>query len=131
VEGIEKLLPDVRFPDLYASKRTLIEQSAEKRCQDLPAQTFFPDMKMSWGGAIRNNLGHNDFSGLLPMPRRVAYQRGRPDDFPTIAPPAITCLRYRRKNPKNAKLILACSDRASEGDTITFWALAINPATSN
>jgi nitrate/TMAO reductase-like tetraheme cytochrome c subunit len=62
VEGIENYYR-TSFPDLYASKRALIEQSAENVAR-IYLRNIFPDMKMSWG-VHPNNLGHNDFPGCF------------------------------------------------------------------
>jgi len=62
VEGIENYYR-TSFPDIYASKRALIEQSAENVAR-IYLRNIYPDMKMSWG-VHPNNLGHNDFPGCF------------------------------------------------------------------
>jgi len=78
VEGVTSYYRGT-YPDIYNTKRALVEQSAEN-VASIYMQNIFPDMKVTWG-VHPNNLGHNDFSGVLPLPRWVAYERGRPDDF--------------------------------------------------
>jgi len=62
VEGIENFYR-TSYPDIYAGKRALIEQSAENVAK-IYLRNIFPDMKMSWG-VHPNNLGHNDFPGCF------------------------------------------------------------------
>ncbi len=62
VEGIENFYR-TSYPDVYASKRALVEQSAVNVAK-IYLRNIFPDMKMSWG-VHPNNLGHNDFPGCF------------------------------------------------------------------
>ncbi|HTA57043.1 MAG TPA: NapC/NirT family cytochrome c [Candidatus Baltobacteraceae bacterium] len=62
VEGIENYYR-TSYPDVYTSKRALIEQSAENVAK-IYLGNIFPDMKMTWG-VHPNNLGHNDFPGCF------------------------------------------------------------------
>jgi len=62
LEGIENFYR-TSYPDIYASKRALIEQSAENVAK-IYLRNIYPDMKMSWG-VHPNNLGHNDFPGCF------------------------------------------------------------------
>jgi len=62
VEGIENYYR-TSYPDVYTSKRALVEQSAENVAK-IYLRNIFPDMKMSWG-VHPNNLGHNDFPGCF------------------------------------------------------------------
>jgi hypothetical protein len=62
VEGIENYYR-TSYPDVYTSKRALIEQSAENVAK-IYLRNIFPDMKMTWG-VHPNNLGHNDFPGCF------------------------------------------------------------------
>jgi formate-dependent nitrite reductase cytochrome c552 subunit len=62
VEGIENYYR-MAYPDVYKSKRGLIEQSAENVAK-IYLRNIFPDMKISWG-VYPNNLGHNDFPGCF------------------------------------------------------------------
>jgi nitrate/TMAO reductase-like tetraheme cytochrome c subunit len=62
VEGIENYYR-TSYSDIYESKRTLVEQSAENVAK-IYLRNIFPDMKMSWG-VHPNNLGHNDFPGCF------------------------------------------------------------------
>jgi len=51
------------YPDIYNSRRSVVEQSAENVAA-IYLRNIFPDMKMSWG-VHPNNLGHNDFPGCF------------------------------------------------------------------
>ena len=51
------------YPDVYNTKRALVEQSAENVAR-IYMQNIFPDMKVTWG-VHPNNLGHNDFPGCF------------------------------------------------------------------
>lgn len=51
------------YPDIYNTKRALVEQSAENVAA-IYMRNIFPEMKMSWG-VHPNNLGHNDFPGCF------------------------------------------------------------------
>ena len=51
------------YPDVYNTKRTLVEQSAAA-IADIYLRNIFPDMKVGWG-VHPNNLGHNDFPGCF------------------------------------------------------------------
>ncbi len=62
VEGIENFYR-TSYPDVYARKRALVEQSAVNVAK-IYLRNIFPDMKMSWG-VHPNNLGHNDFPGCF------------------------------------------------------------------
>jgi len=62
VEGIENYYRST-YPEIYNSKRALIEQSADSAAR-IYMRNIFPEMKMSWG-VHPNNLGHNDFPGCF------------------------------------------------------------------
>jgi len=51
------------YPDIYNSKRALVEQSANN-VAEIYLRNIFPDMKVGWG-VHPNNLGHNDFPGCF------------------------------------------------------------------
>ena len=51
------------YPDIYNTKRALVEQSANN-VAEIYMRNIFPDMKMTWG-VHPNNLGHNDFPGCF------------------------------------------------------------------
>jgi len=51
------------YPDVYNTKRALVEQSADA-VADIYLRNIFPDMKVTWG-VHPNNLGHNDFPGCF------------------------------------------------------------------
>ena len=96
VEGIENYYR-TSFPDLYASKRALIEQSAENLAR-IYLRNIFPDMKMSWG-VHPNNLGHNDFPGCF----RCHDGSHTSADGQTISNDCTTChnlLAVQEENPK-------------------------------
>ncbi|HXR34064.1 MAG TPA: NapC/NirT family cytochrome c [Verrucomicrobiae bacterium] len=62
VEGISSYYRST-YPDIYNTKRALVEQSAEN-VANIYLQNIFPDMKVTWG-VHPNNLGHNDFPGCF------------------------------------------------------------------
>jgi nitrate/TMAO reductase-like tetraheme cytochrome c subunit len=51
------------YPDIYNTKRALIEQSADG-VSAIYLRNIFPDMNVSWG-VHPNNIGHNDFPGCF------------------------------------------------------------------
>lgn len=61
-EGITSYY-QTNYPDIYNTKRALVEQSAENVAA-IYMRNIFPEMKMSWG-VHPNNLGHNDFPGCF------------------------------------------------------------------
>jgi nitrate/TMAO reductase-like tetraheme cytochrome c subunit len=96
VEGIENYYR-TSYPDVYASKRTLIEQSAEN-VANIYLRNIFPDMKVSWG-VHPNNLGHNDFPGCF----RCHDGSHTSSDGRTISNDCTTChnlVTVQEENPK-------------------------------
>jgi nitrate/TMAO reductase-like tetraheme cytochrome c subunit len=96
VEGIENYYR-TSYPDVYASKRTLIEQSAENVAK-IYLRNIFPDMKVSWG-VHPNNLGHNDFPGCF----RCHDGSHTSSDGRTISNDCTTChnlVTVQEENPK-------------------------------
>jgi nitrate/TMAO reductase-like tetraheme cytochrome c subunit len=96
VEGIENFYR-TSYPDIYATKRALIEQSAENVAK-IYLRNIFPDMKMSWG-VHPNNLGHNDFPGCF----RCHDGSHTSADGQTISNDCGTChnlLAVQEENPK-------------------------------
>jgi nitrate/TMAO reductase-like tetraheme cytochrome c subunit len=51
------------YPDLYNTKRALVEQSANN-VAEIYMRNIFPDMKVTWG-VHPNNLGHVDYLGCF------------------------------------------------------------------
>jgi len=51
------------YPEIYNTKRALVEQSAENVAA-IYLRNVFPEMKITWG-VHPNNLGHNDFPGCF------------------------------------------------------------------
>jgi len=51
------------YPDIYNTKRALVEQSANN-IAEIYMRNIFPDMKVTWG-VHPNNLGHNDYPGCF------------------------------------------------------------------
>jgi hypothetical protein len=51
------------YPEVYNSRRALVEQSAES-VAGIYLRNIFPAMKMTWG-VHPNNLGHTDFPGCF------------------------------------------------------------------
>ncbi len=62
VEGITTYYR-TSYPDVYNTKRALVEQSADAVAQ-IYLRNIFPDMKVNWG-VHPNNLGHSDFPGCF------------------------------------------------------------------
>ncbi len=52
-----------KYPELYAKRRTIIQQSAEEVAA-IYARNVFPAMRITWG-VHPNNLGHTDFPGCF------------------------------------------------------------------
>jgi NapC/NirT cytochrome c family protein len=51
------------YPEIYLTRRTLVQQSAEQ-VAGIYLRNIFPDMRVTWG-VHPNNLGHNDFPGCF------------------------------------------------------------------
>jgi hypothetical protein len=51
------------YPQIYATRRTLVEQSV-KEVAAIYLRNVFPDMRLTWG-THPNNLGHNDSPGCF------------------------------------------------------------------
>jgi len=51
------------YPDVYNSRRALVEQSAEN-VANIYLRNVFPAMKVTWG-VHPNNIGHNDYPGCF------------------------------------------------------------------
>jgi hypothetical protein len=51
------------YPDIYQTRRTLVQQSGEQVAA-IYLRNIFPDMRLTWG-AHPNNLGHNDSPGCF------------------------------------------------------------------
>jgi len=96
VEGIESYYRTT-YPDIYNSKRALVEQSAENVAR-IYLRNIFPDMSVSWG-VHPNNLGHNDFPGCF----RCHDGSHTSADGRTISNDCTTChnlLAVQEENPK-------------------------------
>jgi hypothetical protein len=96
VEGLENYYR-TSYPDVYSSKRALIDQSAENVAK-IYLRNIFPDMKMSWG-VHPNNLGHNDFPGCF----RCHDGSHTSADGQTISNDCTAChnlLAVQEENPK-------------------------------
>ena len=95
-EGIENYYR-TSYPDVYTSKRALIEQSAENVAR-IYLRNIFPDMKLRWG-VQPNNLGHNDFPGCF----RCHDGSHTSADGQTISNDCTAChnlLAVQEENPK-------------------------------
>jgi formate-dependent nitrite reductase cytochrome c552 subunit len=51
------------YPEIYQSRRTLVQQSGEQVAA-IYLRNIFPDMRLTWG-THPNNLGHNDSPGCF------------------------------------------------------------------
>jgi hypothetical protein len=98
VEGIENYYR-TSYPDVYTSKRALIEQSAENVAK-IYLRNIFPDMQMSWG-VHPNNLGHNDFPGCF----RCHDGSHTSADGQTISNDCTACHNLVAVQEKNPKLL--------------------------
>ena len=65
------------YPDIYNTKRAVVEQSADNVAA-IYMRNIFPEHEDELGRASQQS-GPQRRSGLLPLPRRLAYQRRRPD----------------------------------------------------
>jgi nitrate/TMAO reductase-like tetraheme cytochrome c subunit len=96
VAGIENYYR-TSYPDVYTSKRALIEQAAENVAK-IYLRNIYPDMKMTWG-VHPNNLGHNDFPGCF----RCHDGSHTSPDGQTISNDCTSChnlLAVQEENPK-------------------------------
>jgi nitrate/TMAO reductase-like tetraheme cytochrome c subunit len=85
------------YPEIYNTKRALVEQSAENVAA-IYMRNIFPQMKMTWG-VHPNNLGHNDFPGCF----RCHDGSHTSADGQTISNDCTAChnlLAVQEENPK-------------------------------
>jgi len=88
------------YPDIYNSKRALVEQAADA-VSAIYLRNIFPDMKVGWG-VHPNNLGHNDFPGCF----RCHDGSHTSADGQTISNDCSAChnlLAVQEENPKVLK----------------------------
>jgi len=96
VEGIENYYRST-YPEIYNSKRALVEQSADNIAK-IYLRNIFPEMNVHWG-AHPNNLGHNDFPGCF----RCHDGSHTTSDGQTISNDCTSChnlLAVQEENPK-------------------------------
>jgi hypothetical protein len=96
VEGIESYYRST-YPEIYNSKRALVEQSADNIAK-IYLRNIFPAMNVTWG-VHPNNLGHNDFPGCF----RCHDGLHTTSDGQTISNDCTTChnlLAVQEENPK-------------------------------
>jgi len=96
VEGITTYYRST-YPDIYNSKRALVEQAADAVAA-IYLRNIFPDMKVTWG-VHPNNLGHNDFPGCF----RCHDGSHSSADGQTISNDCTAChnlLAVQEENPK-------------------------------
>ena len=62
IEGVKSFYR-TSYPEVYNSRRALVEQSAEN-VANIYLRNIFPSMKVTWG-VHPNNIGHNDFPGCF------------------------------------------------------------------
>jgi len=62
VEGVKSFYR-TSYPEIYNSRRALVEQSAQS-VAGIYLRNIFPAMKVTWG-VHPNNIGHNDFPGCF------------------------------------------------------------------
>jgi len=96
VEGITAYYRST-YPDIYNSKRALVEQAADAVAA-VYLRNIFPDMKVTWG-VHPNNLGHNDFPGCF----RCHDGSHSSADGQTISNDCTAChnlLAVQEENPK-------------------------------
>jgi len=85
------------YPELYNTKRALVEQSADNVAA-IYMRNIFPNMKMTWG-VHPNNLGHNDAPGCF----RCHDGSHTSADGQTISNDCTAChnlLAVQEENPK-------------------------------
>jgi len=87
------------YPDLYNTKRALIEQSAQN-VANIYLRNVFPDMKVTWG-VHPNNLGHNDFPGCF----RCHDGSHTSADGQTISNDCTACHNLLAVQEENAKVL--------------------------
>ena len=88
------------YPDIYNTKRALVEQAADT-VSAIYLRNIFPDMKVNWG-VHPNNLGHNDFPGCF----RCHDGSHTSADGQTISNDCSAChnlLAVQEENPKVLK----------------------------
>lgn len=96
VEGITTYYRTT-YPDIYNTKRALIEQAADNTAA-IYLRNIFPDMKVTWG-VHPNNLGHTDFPGCF----RCHDGSHTSSDGKTISNDCSAChnlLAVQEENPK-------------------------------
>ena len=96
VESIESYYRST-YPEIYNSKRALVEQSADNIAK-IYLRNIFPAMNVTWG-VHPNNLGHNDFPGCF----RCHDGSHTTSDGQTISNDCTTChnlLAVQEENPK-------------------------------
>jgi hypothetical protein len=96
VEGIESYYRST-YPEIYNSKRALVEQSADNIAK-IYLRNIFPAMNVTWG-VHPNNLGHNDFPGCF----RCHDGLHTASDGQTISNDCTSChnlLAVQEENPK-------------------------------
>lgn len=96
VEGIESYYRST-YPEIYNSKRALVEQSADNIAK-IYLRNIFPAMNVTWG-VHPNNLGHNDFPGCF----RCHDGLHTTSDGQTISNDCTSChnlLAVQEENPK-------------------------------
>jgi len=86
-----------KYPEIYATRRTLVQQSAEEVAA-IYLRNVFPSMRLTWG-THPNNLGHTDFPGCF----RCHDGSHTSADGQTIPNDCSTChslLAMEEQNPK-------------------------------
>jgi nitrate/TMAO reductase-like tetraheme cytochrome c subunit len=98
VEGLTSYY-HATYPDLYNTKRALIEQSAQN-VANIYLRNIFPEMKVTWG-VHPNNLGHNDFPGCF----RCHDGSHTSADGQTISNDCTACHNLLAVQEENAKVL--------------------------
>lgn len=96
VEGIGNYYRST-YPEIYDSKRALVEQSADN-IANIYLRNIFPEMNVTWG-VHPSNLGHNDFPGCF----RCHDGLHTTSDGQTISNDCTSChnlLAVQEENPK-------------------------------
>jgi NapC/NirT cytochrome c family, N-terminal region len=87
------------YAEIYQTRRTLIEQSAEGVAA-IYLRNIFPEMRLTWG-AHPNNLGHNDFPGCF----RCHDGSHTSADGQTISNDCSTCHQLLAVDETNPKVL--------------------------
>ena len=67
------------YPAIWQTRRAAVESTAKAVMAGLCRQRLPRDEGVKWG-AYANNIGHTDYTGCFPLPRRACGQQGQQDN---------------------------------------------------